>query len=83
MRNIVSAVDPDFASSDTNNYDSRRKEALPPSEWVQSLARLCTLFTRKHVVVIRSRIANISEILRLGSSLGVNHSIETKLPGPI
>ena len=79
----MSAVDPDFASSDTNNCDSRRKEALPPSEWVQSLARPCTLFSGKHVVVIRSRIANVSDILRLTSSLGVNHSIKTKLPGPI
>jgi hypothetical protein len=83
MRNIVSSADPNFASSDTNNCDSRCTEALPQNDWVQGLARLCTLFTSKHVAVIRSRIANVSEILRLGSSLGVNHSIETKLPGPI
>jgi hypothetical protein len=83
MRNIVSAADPNFFSSDNNNRNSRRKEALSPSDWVQSLARLCTLFSRKHAVVIRSRIANVSEILRLRSSVRVNYSIESKLPGPI
>jgi hypothetical protein len=42
----VSAADPNFFSSDNNNRNSRRKEALSPSDWVQSLARLCTLFSR-------------------------------------
>ena len=83
MRNIVSAEGPNFASSDNNNCDSPCEHALPQSDWVQSLARFCTFFVRKHPAVIGSRIVNVSEILRLRSSLGPNSSTESKKPVPI